>query len=94
MKKAFFRITIMWALAFIAATQTVRAQEPLLVNIPFAFTAGKMALPAGEYRVEKSAGGSLMLLIQRTDRSAAAFVPSIAAQGNAPQTQSKLVFHR
>ena len=94
MKNVFFRITIMWALAFIAATQTVRAQEPVLVNIPFAFTAGEKALPAGEYRVEKSARGSLMLLIQRTDRSAAAFVPSIAAQANATQTQSKLVFHR
>jgi len=94
MKKVFFRITIMWALAFIAATQTMRAQEPVLVNIPFAFTAGEKVLPAGEYRVEKSARGSLMLLIQRTDRSAAAFVPSIAAQANATQTQSKLVFHR
>src|SRR5215831_4397700 len=94
MKKVFFRITIMWALAFIAATQAVRAQEPVLVNIPFAFTAGEKALPAGEYRVQKQANGSLMLLIQLTDRSAVAFVPSIAAQGNAPQTQSKLVFHR
>jgi hypothetical protein len=94
MKHLFFRITIMWALAFIAATQNLRAQEPLLANIPFAFTAGEMALPAGEYRVEKPASGSLMLLIQRTDRSAAAFVRSIAAQENGPQTQSKLVFHR
>jgi hypothetical protein len=94
MKNAFFRITVMLGLAFIAAAQTMRAQEPLLVNIPFAFTAGKMALPAGEYLVEKSSMGSATLLIQRTDRSAAEFVPSIAAQGNAPQTQSKLVFHR
>ena len=94
MKHVFFRITIMWALAFIAATQPLRAQEPLLANIPFAFTAGEKALPAGEYRVEKPASGSLVLLIQRTDRSAVAFVPSTAAQGNAPQTQSKLVFHR
>ena len=92
MKHLFFRITIMWALAFIAATQNLRAQEPLLANIPFAFTAGEMALPAGEYRVQKLASGSLMLLIQRTDRSAAAFVHSIAAEGNEPQTQSKLVF--
>ena len=94
MKNAFFRITTMLGLAFIAAAPTMRAQEPLLVNIPFAFTAGKMALPAGEYRVERPSMGSAMLLIQRTDRSAAEFVASIAAQGNAPQAQSKLVFHR
>jgi hypothetical protein len=94
MKKTFLRITGMLGLAFLAATQTVRAQEPVLVNIPFEFTAGRMALPAGEYRIQKPAVHSTMLLIQRTDQSAAAIVPSIAAQENAPQTQSKLVFHR
>ena len=94
MKKAVFRVTGILALAFLAATQTVRAQEPLLANIPFAFSAGKMTLPAGEYRVQKAAVGSPVLIIQRTDQSAAALVPSFAAATNAPQTQSKLVFHR
>jgi hypothetical protein len=94
MKKAFFRITMMLALAFLAATPIVRAQEPLLVNIPFAFTAGSIALPAGEYRVEKLALDSSMLLIRCTDGSAAKIVPSIAADANGTPTQSKLVFHR
>jgi hypothetical protein len=94
MKKAFFRIISILALAFVAATSIVRAQEPLLVNIPFAFTAGKMTLPAGEYRVEKLAQDSVMLLIQRTDHSAANIVPSFAAGANARQAQSKVVFHR
>jgi hypothetical protein len=94
MKKAFFRIAGMLGLAFLAATQTVRAQEPLLVNIPFEFTAGRVTLPAGEYRVQKPAVHSTMLLIQRTDQRAATIEPSFAAQANGPQTQSKLVFHR
>ncbi|SRR5229473_799164 len=94
MKKAFFRITAMSALVFLAATQTVRAQEPLLVNTPFAFTAGKVALPAGEYRVQKPGDDSPAILIQRTDGSAATFVISFAVAANAQQTQSKLVFHR
>jgi hypothetical protein len=93
MKKVLSRITGMLALAFLAA-HAVEAQEPVLANIPFAFTAGKMALPAGEYRVQESAQGSFMLLIQRTDRSAATFVMSNAVEVNRPQAHSKLVFHR
>lgn len=94
MKKAFFRIAIMLALAFMAASQAVRAQQPLLVNIPFEFTAGTMVLPAGEYRVQKAADYSSTLLIQRTDRSAAILTQSFATASSAPQTQSKLIFHR
>jgi hypothetical protein len=94
MTKAFFRIASMLALALVASAQLVRAQEPVLANIPFAFTAGSMALPAGEYRVEKMAIDSSMLLIRSTDGSAAKIVASNAAQANGPQVQSKLVFHR
>jgi len=64
------------------------------VNIPFAFAAGRMALPAGEYRVQKVAYDSSVLLIQRTDHAAATVVTSFAAQANAKQAQSKLLFHR
>jgi hypothetical protein len=94
MRKAFFRMTGMLSLAFLAATQTVRAQEPVLANIPFEFTAGNRTLPAGEYRVQKTALGSSMLLIQSTDQSAAVIVLSSAATENVSQTQSRLVFHR
>jgi hypothetical protein len=94
MNKTLFRIAGMLALASTATTQAVRAQEPLRVNVPFAFTAGKAALPAGEYRIQKPTGDSPALLIQRTDGSAAAIVISFAASPNADQVESKLVFHR
>lgn len=64
------------------------------MNIPFAFAAGRMALPAGEYRVQKVAYDSSALLIQRTDHAAATVVTSFAAQANAKQARSKLLFHR
>lgn len=92
MKKAFFRITAILPLAFLAASSGVQAQEPLLVKIPFAFTAGKMTLPAGEYRVRNTAEASSALLIQRTDGSAATYVMPNAVQANRPQTRSKLIF--
>jgi hypothetical protein len=82
----------MLALAFLAA-HAVEAQEPVLVNIPFAFTAGGMALPAGEYRVQNTGVASALLLIQRTDRGASTFVISNAVEVNKPQAQSKLIFH-
>jgi hypothetical protein len=95
MKKSFLRITGMLALAFLAATQTVRAQQPLIANVPFEFTAGDKMLPAGEYRVQKSSDGSPALLIQRTDGSAVTYVQSSGVELNPnQQAQSKLVFHR
>ena len=94
MRKSLLRITSLVALAFVAATQVARAQEPLLVTIPFSFTAGDKALPAGEYRVEKAANGSLSLMIHRTDGSDGAFVTPLPVSKNEPSTQSKLIFHR
>src|SRR5262249_35921390 len=94
MKKSLFRITSLAALAFVAATQVVKAQEPLRVTIPFAFTAGEKTLPAGEYRVEKAAEGSLSLMIRRIDGSDGAIVTPMPAAKNEPATQSKLIFHR
>lgn len=96
MNKALFRITMtgMLALALFAASQPARAQERLVADIPFAFTAGTMTLPSGEYRVQKLTDGPATLLIQRTDGSAEMAVITFAASSNAPQAQSKLVFRR
>jgi len=94
MKNTLCRITGILALAFLATTQVARAQEAVLANIPFAFTAGQMTLPAGEYRVQKLTNDSSPLLIRSTDGDGASIVMTFAASANAPQAKSKLVFHR
>ena len=94
MKKAMFRIGLMLALAFLAAAQFVRAQEPMLASVPFAFTAGDTALPAGQYRVEKVRNDSPVLLIRCTEGSPAIIVMTSPASANARQDKSKLIFHR
>ena len=95
MKKTLCRISGVLALAFLTATPALRAQDALLVNIPFAFTAGKMTLPAGEYRIQKAADTSPALLIQSTDRGASGLVMSMAVDTNRGQNQqSKAVFHK
>lgn len=94
MKKAMFRIGLMLALAFLAAAQSVRAQEPVQAKIPFAFTAGDATLPAGDYRVEKVNEGSPALLIRSTGGSPAIMVATSPATVSAPQQKSKLIFRR
>ncbi len=94
MKNTLCRITGILALASLATTQVARAQEAVLANIPFAFTAGQMTLPAGEYRVQKLTNDSSPLLIRSTDGDGASIVMTFAASANAPQDKSKLVFHR
>lgn len=94
MKNALLRMTGMLALALLATTQAVRAQEPVQANIPFAFTAGDTALPAGEYRIEKVHGSSHVLLIRCTEGSPAIMVPTLPAASNGPQEKTKLIFDR
>ena len=94
MKKRLFVMAGLLMFASIVATQVARADEPMLVNIPFAFVAGNVTLPAGEYRVEKLHGNSAVVLIRCSDPSAAAVVLSNAAQATEIQTQSKLIFKR
>jgi hypothetical protein len=94
MKKHTFVMTSLLLLSLMAAAQVVKAQEPLVVNIPFEFVAGKATLPAGEYRVEKLEKGSVVVLIRAARPGTSAVVMTMAAQANEPQSDSKLVFNR
>jgi len=94
MKRQSFLMIGLLVLSSMAATQVARAQEPMVVDIPFAFTAGNATLPAGEYRVENLERNSAVLLIRCADPGAAAMVITNAAQANELQSQSKLVFNR
>lgn len=94
MKKQSFLMAGLLVLTSMAATQVARAQETMVVDIPFAFTAGNATLPAGEYRVQKLDQHSGVLLIHCSDASASAIVITNAAQAKELQSESKLVFNR
>lgn len=94
MKKRTFVTAILFVLSLIVAAQVAQADEPMLVNIPFAFVAGNVTLPAGEYRIKKLDRNSGVLLIKCSDPSATAIVVTHAAQANERQTESKLMFNR
>jgi hypothetical protein len=94
MKKQSFLMAGLLVLSSMAATQVARAQESMVVDIPFAFVAANATLPAGEYRVQKLDGNSAVLLIHCWDANASALVITNAAQAKEPQSESKLVFKR
>jgi hypothetical protein len=93
MKKQVLLLASLFVFSMIAA-QTVQAQQSLVVNVPFDFTAGNTALPAGEYSVQKWGKDATVLLIQRADQSASVIIPTMAAISSERQSESKLVFHR
>ena len=94
MKKQSFLMAGVLMLSSMAVTQVARAQDAMVVDIPFAFTAGNAMLPAGEYRVQKLDRNSAVLLVHCWDAKASALVITNAAQAKETQTESKLVFNR
>jgi hypothetical protein len=94
MRKRALVMAGLMALTVMASTQVARAQNPLVVNVPFDFVAGNTKLPAGEYAVKVSGPQNALLLINRTDASNSAFITSNPAVAAEPKTQSKLIFNR
>jgi hypothetical protein len=84
----------MMALTALACTRVAQAQEPMVVNIPFDFVAGKAQMPAGEYSVKTWGPTSTLILIARNDSAASAFINTNAAVASEPKTESKLIFNR
>src|SRR5579864_2422916 len=94
MKKRVFVMTSLFVLSILAASRVARAQESMVVNVPFAFVAGQAALPAGEYRVNIPFDSSALLLTPIDNPGAGAIVVTMPTQANEPSSDSKLIFHR
>ena len=87
----------MMALTVMASSRVAQAQEMqemLVVNIPFDFVAGNMTLPAGEYSIKVTAPERTLLLIDRKDAAASAFMNTNPVVKTEMQTESKMIFNR
>ncbi len=84
----------MIAVTMMASTRVARAQEPMVVNVPFDFVAGSKTLPAGEYAVKTTGPTHTLVLIDRKDATASIFLNTNAVVANDAQSESKLVFNR
>jgi hypothetical protein len=82
------------ALTAMASTRVAQAEELLVINIPFDFVAGNTTLPAGEYAIKVSAPERTLLLIDRQDAAASAFMNTDPVATSEIQTESKLIFNR
>jgi hypothetical protein len=82
------------ALTVMASTQVARAQDPMVVKIPFEFAAGNTTLPAGEYSVKISETNQALLLVNRMNSEASVILTTNPAEAREIQTDSKLVFNR
>ena len=94
MKKRILGMVSLMVLAVLASTRVAQAQQSLLVNIPFDFVAGNQTLPAGQYAVSVASVGHSLLLVDRKDGIASAFLITNAVAANEIQTESKLIFNR
>jgi hypothetical protein len=82
------------ALTFAASTQVARAQDHLVVDVPFDFMVGNTQLPAGEYSVKVSGAGQTLLMIHRTDAAESAIAATNGVEAAQPGSESKLIFNR
>lgn len=94
MRKRVLLMAVVMALTFLASTRVARAQELMIVNIPFDFAVGTKTLPAGEYSVKDSPTLQTLLLIDRDDPSQGAFLLTQPVDAHGLQSESKLVFNR
>jgi hypothetical protein len=99
MKKQLYTMTAMMILAGFVAMSSAKAQtntsRQLTANIPFEFSVGDKAMPAGDYTVRQinPASDRAVLQLRSKDGSASAMVQMASVAGKA-QESAKLVFHR
>ena len=95
MKYTTLKTLVMLCLLVILAVASVSAQSSshIRVNIPFDFTAGKAQLKAGEYLVQSSSEG-ILVLRRINDRIDTFVLASNTIQRPESKLSPKVVFHR
>ena len=86
-------VTIALATAVVSANAQSNANK-VVADVPFEFSVGYKALPAGTYSVQSIVSAGDGLLIQSTDGKASALRLSEATRRIKEKPQARLVFHR
>ena len=81
-----------FALAVLVAPAAAQIQTPFEVHVPFAFAAGKVQMPAGDYRVNRQ--GTNILILRNADTSDAVILPTAALDVDSTVERAALVFNR
>ena len=101
MKREFLKgsmmLVLIVTLALTTAVASANAQlnaNKVVADVPFEFSVGYKALPAGTYSVQSIVRAGDRLLIQSTDGKISALRLSEATQRIKERPQARLVFHR
>ncbi len=73
-------------------TASAQSPEALQVTIPFAFTAHNVSMPAGDYRISRTVGGSGLLAIQNIETGRTLFFLGSQIGGGAAAAHSTVAF--
>jgi hypothetical protein len=95
--KGFTMLVLIVTLALATAVVSANAQSnanKVVADVPFEFSVGYKALPAGTYSVQSIVSAGDGLLIQSTDGKTSALRLSEATRRIKEKPQARLVFHR
>ena len=95
--KGFTMLVLIVTIALAAAVVSANAQSnanKIVADVPFEFSVGYKALPAGTYSVQSIVSAGDGLLIQSTDGKMSALRLSEATRRIKEKPQARLVFHR
>ncbi len=88
-------LTLIVAVAFVTAVASANGQSrPVVANIPFEFSVGDKALPAGQYTVRAISENGDALAVQNRRSAKTAIRLSNSIEASRASQQTKLVFHR
>jgi hypothetical protein len=93
--KGFTMVVLIIGIAFVSAVVSANGQSSSMIraNVPFSFTVGDKALPAGQYTASTITQGNA-IVIRSADSKDAAVRLSNAVKDSDNNSQAKLVFHR
>ena len=94
MKRQILSVAAALGLSIIAAGQC-RAQDAVVVKVPFAFQAGDKLMPAGEYRIQPASFSSeAVQVVGKSDGKSTSVVITMPVERNGKAVSPRLVFHR
>jgi hypothetical protein len=88
-------LSLAMSLALLISAAAQAQTTHMKVTVPFAFTAGNVQLPAGDYKVDAmGAWGGPTLSVHNMNSNAGSVVLSIQCRSPKPTPNAKLVFYR
>jgi hypothetical protein len=94
MKYAKRMLAVILTMLPMLAVAQLGSDQKLVTNVPFEFTVGNRAVPAGQWTVQRITRNEKMLMIRNLNAKIAVTSSSLPGESKTTPTNSALVFHR